>query len=265
MSSFSWKVLFFQEAQNAVNLLTGDFAIPEDFLKKFSRYNFDGFCLGVLFTNRAFSELVLGLSWRGNPDVEGVGGVCQNRVRIKSDGNAYSFNALFISLKSSQEQRIPLRMGVLNLVHELMHSFGAKHDPEANEEPECTPHDRVKFIFYWINKFWIGFHPYLLLQWINGRFLMSKFSNDGHKLNHQILSPCTKRSVRANLAAAHRISCLKKSDATFCGDGIVEENEDCDCGTVLQCIASRSCCGPPSGSRNKPPCRFLQHDDCRDL
>ena len=119
----------------------------QDFLKKFSRYNFDGFCLGVLFTNRAFSELVLGLSWRGNPDVEGVGGVCQNRVRIKSDGNAYSFNALFISLKSSQEQRIPLRMGVLNLVHELMHSFGAKHDPEANEEPECTPHDRVAVYF----------------------------------------------------------------------------------------------------------------------
>ena len=43
-----------------MNLLTGDFAIPEDFLKRFSRYNFDGFCLGVLFTNRAFEELVLG-------------------------------------------------------------------------------------------------------------------------------------------------------------------------------------------------------------
>lgn len=131
----------FQEAQNAVNLLTGDFAIPEDFLKKFSRYNFDGFCLGVLFTNRAFSELVLGLSWRGNPNV--VGGVCQILLHIKSNGNAYSFNALFISLKSSQEEWILVRMGVLNLVHELMHSFGAKHDPEANEEPECTPHDRV--------------------------------------------------------------------------------------------------------------------------
>ena len=50
----------FQEPENSVNLLTGDFAIPEDFLKRFSRYNFDGFCLGVLFTNRAFEELVLG-------------------------------------------------------------------------------------------------------------------------------------------------------------------------------------------------------------
>lgn len=112
------------------------------------RYNFDGFCLGVLFTNRAFEELVLGLSWRGNPDEQGVGGICQSRVRIKSDRNAYSFNALFISLKSSQEERIPMRMGVLNLVHELMHSFGAKHDPDPSEEPECTPQDKVKQLLW---------------------------------------------------------------------------------------------------------------------
>ena len=24
-----------------------------------------------------------------------------------------------------------------------MHSFGAKHDPEASLEPECTPQDKV--------------------------------------------------------------------------------------------------------------------------
>ena len=35
-------------------------------------------------------------------------------------------------------------MGVLNLVHELMHSFGAKHDPEQAAKPECTPDDKVK-------------------------------------------------------------------------------------------------------------------------
>ena len=118
----------------------------------------------------------MGLSWRGNPELDGVGGICQSRVRIKSDRNAYSFNALFISLKSLQEIRIPLRMGVLNLgrckmqtelphfrticyeaqfllhftptlfelVHELMHSFGAKHDPDPTSEPECTPQDKVR-------------------------------------------------------------------------------------------------------------------------
>ena len=63
----------------------------------------------------------------------------------------------------------------------------------------------------------IGLASYLLLdysilsvfQWVNGRYLMSKFSNDGHKLNHQILSPCTKRLVTSNLEAPHRVSCLK--------------------------------------------------------
>ena len=138
------EITIFKSEESTVNLLTGDYNTPEDFLKRFSRYNFDGFCLGVLFTNRVFDDLVLGLSWRGNPKTEGVGGICQSRVRIKSDQNAYSFNALFISLKSEQESRIPLRMGVLNLLHELMHSFGSKHDPEPSESPECTPADKVK-------------------------------------------------------------------------------------------------------------------------
>ena len=96
------EITVFKSKESALNLLTGEYSVPEDFLKRFSRYNFDGFCLGVLFTNRAFSELVLGLSWRGNPKPDGVGGICQSRVRIKSDKFAYSFNALFISLKSSQ-------------------------------------------------------------------------------------------------------------------------------------------------------------------
>ena len=49
------EISVFTTAESDVNLLTGNFSVPEDFLKKFSRYNFDGFCLGVLFTNRAFT------------------------------------------------------------------------------------------------------------------------------------------------------------------------------------------------------------------
>jgi len=118
------EITIFTSPDSSVNLLTGSYLHPEDFLKRFSRYNFDGFCAGVLFTSRQFSELVLGLAWRGSKRGGGVGGVCQRRVRIKTDANAYSFNALFVSLRSSQEQRIPVKMGVLNLVHELLHSFG---------------------------------------------------------------------------------------------------------------------------------------------
>ena len=28
-------------------------------------------------------------------------------------------------------ERIPLRMGILNLLHEILHAFGASHDPKG--------------------------------------------------------------------------------------------------------------------------------------
>ena len=51
---------------------------------------------------------------------------------------------------------------------------GAKHDPEINEDPSCTPSDAEQ----------------------NGRYLMSKYSNNGKKHNHEILSPCTKVTIQ---------------------------------------------------------------------
>ena len=37
-------------------------------------------------------------------------------ARYREDGMTYSFNALFISMRSRQQSRIPLRMAILNLV-----------------------------------------------------------------------------------------------------------------------------------------------------
>ena len=65
-------------------------------------------------------------------------------------------------------------------------------------------------------------------QLVNGRFLMSKYSNDGHKLNHEILSPCTKEMVRVNLASPARSKCLltwapdETTYPAFCGDGVIQ-------------------------------------------
>ena len=56
------EISVFKTSESDVNLLTGNFSVPEDFLKKFSRYNFDGFCLGILFTNRAFSGKTIFIS-----------------------------------------------------------------------------------------------------------------------------------------------------------------------------------------------------------
>jgi hypothetical protein len=40
-----------------------------------------------------------------------------------------------IGLQNKPQTAFQLRMGVLNLVHELMHSFGAKHDPDQTSKP----------------------------------------------------------------------------------------------------------------------------------
>ena len=87
-------------------------------------------------------------------------------------------------MKSLQQSRIPLRMAVLNLVHELMHAFGAQHDPDAVERAECTPANSEE----------------------DGRFLMSKYSNNGRKHNHELVSPCTQQSVAAVLQSQTRQS-----------------------------------------------------------
>ena len=39
--------------------------------------------------------------------------------------------------------------------------------------------------------------------------------------------------------APNRVSCLKTAEEPFCGDMIVQKGEECDCGTILQCLAAR--------------------------
>lgn len=86
----------------------------------------DQHCLGILFSNKSFPKRVLGLAWRG--EAAKSSGICQKR----RDG--FNLNSLFITLRTETMERIPLRMGVLNLLHELLHAFGAGHDPKGKSK-----------------------------------------------------------------------------------------------------------------------------------
>ena len=99
------------------------------FLIFFSRSYLDQHCLGILFSNKSFPKRVLGLAWRG--EAAKSSGICQKR----RDG--FNLNSLFITLRTETMERIPLRMGVLNLLHELLHAFGAGHDPKG-KKITCT-------------------------------------------------------------------------------------------------------------------------------
>ena len=67
----------------------------------------------------------MGLAWRGDPAKKS--GICQKR----QPGTGVNLNSLFITLRTETMERIPLRMGILNLLHEILHAFGASHDPKG--------------------------------------------------------------------------------------------------------------------------------------
>jgi len=195
---------------------------PEEYIRTFSRSYLDRHCLGILFSNKSFPKRVLGLAWRGDPSKHS--GICQKR----QSGSGANLNSLFITLRTSNMERIPLQMGILNLLHEILHAFGASHDPKDNlkNSPE-------------------------------GRYLMSRYSNSGTKENHSRLSQWSKESIQEILQDFRMSYCLHDMKSAFCGDGIVQPGEDCDCGLTEDCLAKKSCCVQPGGGpKNQQECSY---------
>ena len=61
-------------------------------------------------------------------------------------------------LTNLKAQKMRFRPTHFIIVHELMHSFGAKHDPDPTEEPECTPQDKVGIFIKFMHFFIGGVH-----------------------------------------------------------------------------------------------------------
>jgi len=196
---------------------------PEDYIRMFSQTFLDRHCLGILFSNKVFPKRVLGLAWRGDPSKNS--GICQKR----QPGIGVNLNSLFITLRTETMERIPLQMGILNLLHEILHAFGASHDPKdsiSNLSPK-------------------------------GRYLMSRYSNSGTKENHSRLSAWSKQSIRQILLDRRMSYCLHQMKTPFCGDGIIQNGEECDCGLMEDCLSEKSCCVQPGGGpKNQKECRF---------
>ena len=90
-----------------------------------------------------------------------------------------------------------------------------------------------------------------------GRYLMSRYSNSGTKENHSRLSKWSKESIQEILQDFRMSYCLHDMESAFCGDGIIQPGEDCDCGLTEDCLAKRSCCVQPGGGpKNQKECRF---------
>lgn len=124
----------------------------------------------------------------------------------------------------------PFTLKTINFLSELGHSWGAFHDD--SEDPECVPPGSQ-----------------------DGRYIMHESSNSGYDRNNYRFSPCSVRLIHRVLygLAEH---CFAEEQAALCGNGILEDGEECDSGGRLATgtLEEDPCCT----SR----CRLKQHAKC---
>ena len=79
----------------------------------------------------------------------------------------------------------------------------------------------------------------------DGNYIMYARATSGDKKNNRAFSPCSLKSVREVLTAKARgavAGCFREPKMALCGNGVVEEGEECDCGWEEDC--EEMCCWP---------------------
>ncbi|CAF4874233.1 unnamed protein product [Pieris macdunnoughi] len=168
-------------------------------------------CLGVAFSGHAFHNRTLGLSFTslGGGMGGAAGGLCDRRA------SGRSFNTLALAHGTSDEnERVPERVAASTLAHEMGHSFGAHHDDNF-PNPECKG------------------------------YLMGSQSSTTQTAHTLEFSLCSKRLIAATLSSMSY--CLAVTERPYCGNGIVEKGEACDCGLPFYCKTRDPCCTPRAG------------------
>ncbi|XP_043265918.1 disintegrin and metalloproteinase domain-containing protein 10-like [Colletes gigas] len=188
----------------------------EKYLELFSEEDYDAFCLAYMFTYRDFEMGTLGLAWTG--DLKNAGGVCEKNGHYR--GSMKSLNTGIVTLLN-YGKHVPPAVSHVTLAHEIGHNFGSPHDPE-----QCTPGGE------------------------DGNFIMFARATSGDKRNNNRFSPCSLTAINPVLNSKARSpkGCFSEPQVSLCGNGVVEEDEECDCGWEEDC--RDSCCFP---QRRYPP------------
>ncbi|XP_058521764.1 disintegrin and metalloproteinase domain-containing protein 10 isoform X3 [Ochotona princeps] len=210
---------------------TNPFRFPnigvEKFLELNSEQNHDDYCLAYVFTDRDFDDGVLGLAWVGAPSGSS-GGICE-KSKLYSDGKKKSLNTGIITVQN-YGSHVPPKVSHITFAHEVGHNFGSPHDSGT----ECTPGESKN-----------------LGQKENGNYIMYARATSGDKLNNNKFSLCSIRNI-SQVLEKKRNNCFVESGQPICGNGMVEQGEECDCGYSDQC--KDECCfdaNQPEGKKCK--------------
>lgn len=193
-----------------------------NFLNLHSQKKHDDFCLAYVFTFRDFTGGTLGLAWVASPS-GASGGICEKYKTYTENLGGFrhsekrSLNTGIITFLN-YNSRVPPKVSQLTLAHEIGHNFGSPHDfPET-----CKPGG------------------------LQGNFIMFSSATSGDRLNNDKFSPCSVRNISLVLDAIsekRRTNCFTENNGAFCGNKIVEEGEECDCGFDMD-ECQEKCCYP---------------------
>uniref|UniRef100_A0A671PHS5 Disintegrin and metalloproteinase domain-containing protein 10 n=1 Tax=Sinocyclocheilus anshuiensis TaxID=1608454 RepID=A0A671PHS5_9TELE len=229
----------------------------EKFLELNSEQNHDDYCLAYVFTDRDFDDGVLGLAWVGAP-TGSSGGICEKNKQY-SDGKRKSLNTGIITVQN-YASHVPSKVSHITFAHEVGHNFGSPHD-SGND---CTPGESKTQD-----------------QKEKGNYIMYARATSGDKFNNNKFSICSIRNI-SQVLDKKRYLCFVESGQPICGNGMVEANEQCDCGYSDQCkdkccydasapeglkckLKPDTLCSPSQGPCCTPECTFKFSDvKCRE-
>lgn len=219
------------------------FCMPNIDVSNFLNYNslsdHDLYCLAFVFTYRDFAQGTLGLAWVGSSS-RTAGGICEKFKPYTENSNEVykSLNTGIVTL-SNYGSRVPTKVSVLTFAHEVGHGFGSPHDSGS----ECVP----------------------LLNNPNnplGNFIMYASATSGNQPNNQKFSKCSIGNMTLVIDAVMsqqygKQNCFETPSQSFCGNGIVEMDEECDCGfdddCIDHCCIARNSANPSSQQCHRAP------------
>ena len=173
-------------------------------------------CLAHLFTNYDFEGGVLGLAYIADPSQSTIGGVCSKKY--SSDGYKVSSNTGLTTL-TNYGRTLLSSEAVFVTGHEFGHNWGCSHDSDTSKD--CAPK--------------------------NNRYLMYPAAVDGSQPNNYKFSPCCKKAIN-NVLISKSDRCFTDVAKFQCGNGVVEEEEECDPG-----YGDSPCC---------EACKLTKGSDC---
>ncbi|KAH9498813.1 hypothetical protein Btru_005214 [Bulinus truncatus] len=125
----------------------------------------------------------------------------------------------------------------LNLVFAHGHCLGSYHDPNTLE---CAPSDSS-----------------------GGKYLMWERSVLGNHHNHKLFSPCSLKAIGREIESKGTCLVDRSELKSFCGNGIVEEGEQCDAGAD-GLSGYNPCCSQDCQLHNRSVCSDTNDECCED-